>query len=403
MILLGDELHDRFSELLREHASVGIATAWATCGAHLEALADAERRGVKVRAIVGIAGNATHPDALDKLNSITHGNLRIVPKGGRLFHPKLYLFGRSDGTVTRAWIGSANFTRAGFGGHPKANEEIMLEVGSGERADELAARFREWWKHCDTDTPEMIRRYTREWQPPHREVRTFVSGPVTRRVELLLEHHPLTFEQFRRALRECDEMLRDREWEVFHPERGSYMAAIRRRQALLLGEARWRDLDSDSQQKLKGSYRSAGLTWWGLLGRMNRGGTWQAVCDRQTEIQRILKRVRNARDDEAFPDIAVAAMRELTAKYVKRGTTTLLLTLARPDRLLSLNGPSEKALGELSGIDASDLQEPEGYGRLLRWLYDQSWYKDGPPEDEELLPIWDCRAALVDAFVYQDR
>lgn len=403
MILLGDELDDRFSELLREHASVGIATAWATCGAHLEALAAAERRGVKVRAIVGIAGNATHPDALDELNRITRGDLRIVPKGNRLFHPKLYLFGRRDGTVTRGWIGSANFTRAGFGGHSRPNEEIMLEVGPGARADELAAQFREWWKPLDTDTPEVIRRYTREWQPPHREVRTVVSGPVTRRVELLLEHHPLTFEQFHRALRECDEMLRDREWEVFHPERESYLAAIRGRQALLLGEARWRDLEPESQQKLKGSYRSAGLTWWGLLGRMNRGGTWEAVCDRQTEIQRILRRVRHERDDEAFPEIAVDAMKALRAKWVKRGTTTLLLTLARPDRLLSLNWRSEKGLGDLSGIHASDLRKPEGYGRLLRWLYKQPWYAGGPPADEELLPIWHCRAALLDAFVYDDK
>ncbi len=333
---------------------------------------------------------------MDKLNSITRGNLRIVPKGGRLFHPKLYLFGRRDGTVTRAWIGSANFTKAGFGGHSRANEEIMMEVGPGARADELAARFREWWNHYDTDTSEVIRRYKRDWKPPNRGVRTFVSGPVTRRVELLLDDRPLTFDQFYRALRTCDQM--DLEWEVFHPERGSYMAAIRRRQALLLGEPRWRDLEPASQRKLNGS-----LKWWGLIGQMNRGETWRAVRDRQTEIQRILKRVRAARDDEAFPDVAVKAMKELTAKHVQRGTTTLLLTLACPDRLLSVNGPSEKALGELSGIDASDLEEPEGYGSLLRWLYDQPWYADGPPTDGKLLPIWDFRAALVDAFVYEDK
>ncbi len=138
MLLLGDNLHDRFTELLKDHTDVDIATAWATCGEHLRALADAERRGVKVRAIVGIASNTTHPDALDKLNRMTRGNLRIVPTGGRLFHPKLYLFGRSDGTVTRAWIGSANFKKAGFGGHSRANEEIILEAGPGARAAELA-------------------------------------------------------------------------------------------------------------------------------------------------------------------------------------------------------------------------------------------------------------------------
>lgn len=404
MILLGNNLHDRFMELLKDHTNVEIATAWATCGEHLRALADAERGGVKVRAIVGVAGNATHPDALDKLNTITRGDLRIVGKGSRLFHPKLYLFGRGDGTVTcRAWVGSANFTKAGFGGYPTANEEMMLEVGPGARADELAAWFEERWDHYATKSPisEVIRRYTEEWKPPHREVRTFVSGPVIRRVELL-EDRPRTFNDYLQALRECEGMLRDQDWEVFDPERGSYMAAIRGRQDLLLGEARWLDFDHDSRQRLTGSYQRPNLRWWGLMGQMNRGKTWSAVRNRQTEIQRILKEEVGDAPAGAFPEIAVKAMRELTGiKHVSTATATLLLTLARPDRLLSVNTASEKALGELSGIDARDLRKPDGYGNLLQWLYRQRWHEDGPPPDEDLLPFWRFRAALVDAFVYE--
>ena len=171
-VLRGDQLHDRFMELLKNHTKVDIATAWATCGKHLRALADAERSGVKVRAIVGIAGNATHPDALDKLNRITNGHLRIVDKGGRLFHPKLYLFGRRDGTAThQALIGSANFTKAGFAHHSKANEEMMLQVGPGAWTDELALWFDERWNHYARDKPisEVIRCYTEDWKPPLRE------------------------------------------------------------------------------------------------------------------------------------------------------------------------------------------------------------------------------------------
>ena len=133
-ILFGNNLPTRFKHLLKTHTHVDIATALATGGEHLRVLADAasrERRAVKVHAIVGIAGNATRPDALEELSRITAGDLRIVPEGDRLFHPKLYLFGRHrDGIVTRqAWIGSANFTKAGFGGHSTANEEIMLWIG----------------------------------------------------------------------------------------------------------------------------------------------------------------------------------------------------------------------------------------------------------------------------------
>ena len=402
-VLRGDQLHDRLTKLMEDHTNVDIATAWATCDKHLRALADAERRGTKVRAIVGTAGNATHPDALDKLNRITHGNLRIVPKGGRVFHPKLYLFGRRDSTVTdRAWIGSANFTKAGFGHHSTANEEIMLELGRGARADELAAWFEERWNYYNTDTPisEVIRRYTEGWKPPHPDVRAFVSGPVSPRVRLL-EDRPRTFGHYVQALRECEGMLPDNNWDVFNPRQRSYMAAISGRRELLLGEAtRWTDLEPESRLKLTGGYKRTELKWWGLMGQMNRGKTWLAICNRQTEIQRILKSVEDPRNGP-FPDIAVEAMKELMGPHVKHATATLLLTLARPDRLLSVNAASEKALGELSGYKAADLQTPEGYGKLLQWLYDQPWYADGPPTDEDLKPIWGYRAALVDAFVYE--
>ncbi|MCY3821699.1 MAG: phospholipase D family protein [Gammaproteobacteria bacterium] len=391
------------TELLQTHTHFDIATAWAWDGEHLEMLeAETKRRGLEVRAIVGIAGNATHPDALDKLNRIARGRLRIVPNDSRLFHPKLYLFARRrDGIVTRrAWIGSANFTKAGFGRHAKANEELVVEIGFGDTVDALAAWFQERWDHCATDMPiaEVIRRYSEVWKPPNREVRGFVSKPVTRRAELL-EDAPRTFDHYHQALRECDEMLRDRDWGVFHQEHGSYMAAIRRRRAILFGETRWSDLDPKSQRELKGSYRREGLEWWGLLGRIvDRGGTWPAACNEETKFRRVLERVKDARET-MFPDIAVSAMRELTVRHVNYGTTTLLLTLTRPDRLLSVNRASEKTLGELAGIDPSTLRKPEGYGNLLQWLYDQPWYADGPPANEDLVSIWRFRAGLVDAFV----
>ncbi len=83
------------------------------------------------------------------------------------------------------------------------------------------------------------------------------------------------------------------------------------------------------------------------------------------------------------------------------GAATLLLTLARPDRLLSVNGASKNALAKLMGSNnPPEFQKPEGYGNLLRWLYNQRWYADGPPADRGLLQIWSLRAALVDAFVY---
>lgn len=80
MLLRADTLHRRLKQLLQTHTHFNVATAWASRGKHLELLeVESSRRRLEVRAIVGIAGNATHPDALAKLNRITHGDLRIVP------------------------------------------------------------------------------------------------------------------------------------------------------------------------------------------------------------------------------------------------------------------------------------------------------------------------------------
>ena len=407
-IFCGDDLHTRFTALLSTASAVDIATAWATPGEHLRALHAAANRGVKVRAIVGISGNATHPDALEELSSITAGDLRIVPKGNHLFHPKLYLFERPrNGIVVRqVWIGSANLTRAGFGGHSNANEEIVLEVDPGDRADALADWFQERWDRCRMDSPvsEVIRRYTEDWKrsPPHRHVRQITSGSVSDPRDLLEDdaHRPLSLEGYRQALSECEQHLRDegRGWTILDPQGRSYMRVISDRRKLLLGEERWSELDVDSQKRLKGSYRRKDLKWWGLTGTMGRKN-WPAVRQNERKIRTSLNAVRQAHEDD-FPDIAVDAMRALLdIDNVGYGTATLLLTLARPDRLLSLNTRSQKGYGALSRMSPSTLGEPEHYRRLLRWLYQQRWYKDGPPTNAALVRIWRFRAALVDAFV----
>ena len=410
MILSGNNLHRRFKHLLKTHTHVDIATAWAAGGEHLQALADAasrEHAGVKVRAIVGISGRATRPDALEDLSRITVGDLRIVPEGNRLFHPKLYLFGRNrNGIVTRrAWIGSANFTNMGFGGHSNANEEIMLEVGPGESADALAAWFHERWDRCrmDGDVSEVIRRYTEDWKrsPRDQHIQQMVSGPVSHRRDLLDDaHRPLTLKGYRQALEKCEKTLRDQGWEIFDARHRSYVRVIARRRELLLGDARWSDLDLEFRTQLKGGAHHTTSDWWGLMGRI-RDSHWATVLQHETKIRASLGKVTKAHDTE-FPDIALAAMQELTAiKSVGTGTATLLLTLARPDRLLSLNKASSKGLGALSRNSRWTLGKPENYRKLLQWLYGQPWYADSPPADEDLLRIWRFRAALVDAFVYE--
>ena len=201
-------------------------------------------------------------------------------------------------------------------------------------------------------------------------------------------------------------MLKDEgaEWNVPNSQdRGyinDYIKVISERKRLLLGKTEWSRLDGESRIRLKGGFHNTDSDWWGMLGRMARSNG-QAVWSNENRIRRILKKVVSA-DDTEFPDVAVEAFREIKRiDNVAHGTASLLLTLARPDRLLSLNGPSEKAYGKLSGLPYSTLSEPQNYRKLLVWLYNQPWYTDSKPTDKALAQIWQFRAALLDAFVYE--
>ena len=412
MVLLSGDLNSRLERVLSTTTHVDIATAWATGGKHLRLLTDATRRRhqqLSIRAIVGISGRATRPDALEHLLEITGGNLKIVDGANQLFHPKLYVFRRREKGSQHAvaWIGSANFTNAGFGGAPRSNEEIMLEVDRDSEVDALASWFQRRWEsyHADRSASEIIERYKGDWErnPPRREFRRITSGSISRRVDLLDEAHcPLTFDGYRQALEKCEEMLGDREWGIFETQHRSYMNAISRRQRLLLSETNWSELDDESQTQLKGGARGADSGWWGLTGRI-RASHWPTVRQSQRQIQRILEGVRKAESHE-FPDVAVDAVEQLKRiDHVGGGTATLMLTLVRPDRLLSVNTASARGLAKLSGRAHSTLAEPSKYGELLLWLYAQPWYSTPCPDDETAAAIWWSRAALVDAFVYEEK
>ncbi len=95
-LLDSGNLQARLEELLSTATEVDDAVAWARASGALEQLRAAAGRGVRVRAVVGLAGNHTQPVALRALRDV--GELRIAdgaparraPSG--IFHPKVFVF-----------------------------------------------------------------------------------------------------------------------------------------------------------------------------------------------------------------------------------------------------------------------------------------------------------------------
>ena len=409
MFLTTDALKTRFEANLAWSNRVDIATAWATDGAALDLLCKAARDGgVKVRAIVGTYGNATHPKALERLREI--GTLRLAAGDQGMFHPKVYIFHDSDESC--AWIGSANFTGAGFA----RNEEVVHETDDVAGA---AAWFARRWRQCGPLPRGAIEEYRKRRRS--QGVSYGLAGLVgranegtKRRLELLRGADE--WKGFVAALKQCNESWLDEgyRWSVLGKTH-SFVHTIDEAGAVARSE-HWTRLRPGRATMLLGLRDEPGGTW-GLLGSLGAAGTAKQAFlhSHEAEYRPVLRRLRRSVDrviragDDEIVDVAVGVLEDLCRTDGKGlagfgpGVVTRLLALARPDRLVSVNDGSRRGLSELFELPRTTLGEPKNYRRLLKGLYKLGWYRDRPGRSREERRLWSMRAALIDSFVYDPR
>ncbi len=269
MFLTTDQLLRQFEENLRFAEQIDIATAWATSGPALDMLCAARKRGAKIRAIVGTSGNATEPDALARLNEI--GTLRLGVGCRKLFHPKVLIF--RETRKSRAWIGSANFTRAGFA----SNEEVVHETSDGEDASRW---FESRWRECRELTPNAIEDYRRRWtlNRPSSSFKTLI-GALKLEDDDRLDYirQARDWSGFVKALSRCQEWWNNHEWDKHHKCKWSVFGKTRswvhtiERGLSIARRKNWSELPKEDARILLGLYVDGSLDS-GLLGTMKGAG-----------------------------------------------------------------------------------------------------------------------------------
>jgi superfamily II DNA or RNA helicase/HKD family nuclease/predicted house-cleaning noncanonical NTP pyrophosphatase (MazG superfamily) len=117
-------------------------------------------RGAKVKLLTTDYLGVTEPEAMMRLTG-WHGRLeaRVFSHPRRSFHPKAYLFERTDGSG-RAFIGSANLSRMGLMEGVEWTWTV-LDVDAGQPMHELTTRFEELFIAEDTQplSPGWIQAY----------------------------------------------------------------------------------------------------------------------------------------------------------------------------------------------------------------------------------------------------
>ena len=405
-LIKGNQLLPRFSERLDEAKQVDIAVAWARQCDALKALCRSVGEGKAVRIVVGVSGNVTDPKVLRCLQESAKQKksvkLRIArsPRSG-IFHPKYYCFRGPRRTI--CWVGSVNLTKRGFG----RNDELVHEF------EDSTAESRQWfdslWKKLKKDPGPDIDAYAKRCQT--RPALDYSDGPP----DLTSLSEGWTWNEFVRGLHERDAHCRwCHEYTVFGGS-SSYCHTISTGRKV----ARLRDWDNLKKREwniLLGVDDHDGT--WGLLGSLSAAGhARQRMRDYdrvRKEIHHHVKQVLNATDNKIahVAHEAVQAIRSNTDSLYGLGTATAtrLLTLARPDCLVSVNKKSAVGLGKLLGSRSRSGRTPttrgslaNNYETLLNWVYEQPWFKAPRPDNSRReREIWDYRAALLDAFVYEE-
>lgn len=149
----------------------------------------------------------------------------------------------------------------------------------------------------------------------------------------------------------------------------------------------------------------------GLLGSLRGAGVVKAVFMQDVPEYRHMRArirevIRAAREAETAADFIRCAQTAVdTIVRLPRfsmATATRLLTLARPDRAISINGASRAGLARLTGRSRHWISEPRNYATLLRWVRAQPWYQSPLPADADETALWQARAALIDVLAYDN-
>lgn len=392
-----NDLPSRFEQLIRESESVCIAVAWMTTSDEFELLRTAASNGKEVRVIVGLSGNTTRPQALRSLLQVAR--VHVGEGQPRTFHPKFYLFRLAGKDIV--WIGSPNLTSGGFG----LNCELVHEFDDDGTA---VAWFERAWNRHERDSAQKIDDYCSSWRapPPPEQRRELVARRIdTRDATELLIPAPQNWNAYVEALQKCDAYWQLHGEHAVLREQRSYIETITTGRDLTRW-ASWQELTKEECQILLGNSDRTGV--WGLLGSMKSAqravGSFQRISAVRERIRRALLPSIEAQTEGEFLRAATITIEDISSiEGFSSGVATRLLTLARPDRAISVNNGSAPKLSTLTGLSSNPqiLGNPvKQYPELLAWLYDQPWYPTPEPSDGTR-SLWHMRAALIDSFVYE--
>lgn len=405
MFLTGAAIGRALEDLLEEHEELHWATAW---GSHMPLADRLVGHAAKFRNVTfGVAFCQTDPDLVDRLAGLDHCYVATGFAGGT-FHPKVYVFRSGDRLA--AVVGSANFTNGGL--HRNHEAAVLLEGTVEDRALQDLLRFADDSAGFgEPVTPEYAAAYRLAWKRAARM-------PKPARDPAIPKRRPAGSTAASSSLVSMD-------WNDFteavaksrHHDVPRSLALLRVAQTWLISAPSFHDLERLQRKAIAGvigenqksgddGYRNPDLDReWGWFGSMRGMGDF---ANRIEENDRYLARAVDSIPQKGeverhhydrFADLFVKAFRN-SDRTGGVPTASRLLAMKRPDVFLCVSKPNLTEAAQRMGFAKSTLDLGNYWERVIEVLQASDWYNAAKPEGAEG-PLWECRAAMLDAILYR--
>ena len=385
-----------FARCCKEYNELKIAVAW--CGNPNQILPYKllDNFNGNVKAIVGIAFNHTHPNAIEWFLDIG-ADLRVSRDDAELFHPKIYLF--RDQKRYALFVGSSNLTYGGFYANYETNCLIEGAESSKTPTDIslLEATIAKWQSQKFSFKP------TRRWLNGYRERYKAAAHELRKQG---LRTPPTSEEEFSAA-----SWLQYADWDVYYRK---VLEGLKRHERngqgyhdVLDAAARelpipWTTKYFDDIEKRR---ITAGIKQFGWLGHVGASGQFRSLLANGTSMQkRVIVAAINA-IAQLDPPIPWSQLKSHLDNLIALGPTmkvwSRLLCIVRPDCYCTVSAISVRQnLSKTLSVQQNRFDGAEGYMQLVRLVHSAPWFNSIKPSNIKQAAVWERRAAFLDAIFY---
>ena len=395
------EITSTFNALLDECHGVSFAVAWASfefdsCNRLLKS-----HRKIR-RGVVGTQFYQTDPEFIESF--IGKENVKfILHQSGGVFHPKVYLFEGRKGNWS-CLIGSANFTRGGFG----ENNELLVHIekrddSSGAIGLEIRRQIETYWDQEKAICADKIdlKRY-RYWKDHFKRPLDKSQGKFGTKIA-------------KKSLNEIE--LLNWGWPEFflkvqqdpHHSLAGRIKVLSAARTLFEEHGSLATMPREDRQGVGGFFFTSD-TPWGWFGSMRGAGIFKNLINEHPEglsnaLDEIPLEGPVRRDDyEAFIDQYKAAYPQRNGQPSRAGlaTATRLLAMKRPDYFVCLDTANRVGLSGAFGITINNHDYDAYWDSIIEHICEGKWWNCRRPRRNIEGQVWDGRAAFLDAIYYEE-